>query len=117
METSGHGLKKLYSVCNEVGVRVTYENTETDFTIAFSRVDRNKDNGVLNGEINDERKLSNDEDTVLRAIRANCRISKQELIDITKKSSRTIDRVIASLKNKGLLVRDGSKKTGNWEVR
>lgn len=117
VETSGHGLKKLYSVCNEVGVRVTYENTETDFTIAFSRVDRNKDNGVLNGEINDERKLSNDEDTVLRAIRANCRISKQELIDITKKSSRTIDRVIASLKNKGLLVRDGSKKTGNWEVR
>jgi predicted HTH transcriptional regulator len=44
-------------------------------------------------------------------------MTNAELIKKTGKSQRTITRILASLKGKGLINRIGSNKTGYWNVR
>lgn len=113
VETCGHGLKKVYLLCKENDVNISYINNENDFTIEFSRVDRNEI-GELNGELNGE--LSDEEFSVLSIFKTNKKALKDDVIKGTGLSSRTIDRIIKSLKEKELLKRVGSNKTGYWEI-
>lgn len=113
VETCGHGLKKVYRLCKEAKVEISYINNENDFTIEFSRTDRNKTDEI-NGEINGE--LSKEEFSVLTVFKTNKNAIKDEVIKQTGLSSRTIDRIIKSLKEKELLRRVGSNKNGYWEV-
>lgn len=109
VETCGHGLKKIYRLCKEAKVSISYINNENDFTIEFSRIDRNKI-GELNGE------LSKEEFSVLTVFKTNKNVIKAEVIKQAGLSSRAIDRIIKSLKEKELLRRVGSNKIGYWEV-
>lgn len=109
VETCGHGLKKIYRLCKEAKVNISYINNENDFTIEFSRIDRNKI-GELNGE------LSKEEFSVLTVFKTNKNVIKAEVIKQAGLSSRAIDRIIKSLKEKELLRRVGSNKIGYWEV-
>lgn len=113
VETCGHGLKKVYRLCKEAKVNISYINNENDFTIEFSRIDRNKI-GELNGELNGE--LSKEEFSVLTVFKTNKNVIKDEVIKQAGFSSRAIDRIIKSLKEKELLRRVGSNKIGYWEV-
>ena len=117
VETFGSGIRKIYSLCNTVGVEIKYENTDTDFKIEFSRIDRNKSplSGQGKGRINDH--ISDLEQAVLNCLRDEPGMTNAELIVKTGKSQRTITRVLASLKGKGLISRIGSNKTGYWNVR
>ena len=69
VETFGSGIRKIYSLCNTAGVEIKYENTDTDFKIEFSRIDRNKSplSGQENGRINDH--VSDLEQAVLSCLR------------------------------------------------
>lgn len=113
VETCGHGLKKVYQLCNDSKVDISYINNENDFTIEFSRADRNEV-GEINGEINGE--LSQQEQAVLSVFRKNKNAIKKDIITETGYSSRSIDRVIRLLKNKELIKRIGANKNGYWEV-
>jgi rhodanese-related sulfurtransferase len=61
----GSGIRKIYSLCNTAGVEIKYENTDTDFKIEFSRIDRNKSplSGHENGRINDQFRSYNSMDS------------------------------------------------------
>lgn len=109
VETCGHGLKKVYRLCKEAKVDISYINNENDFTIEFSRIDRNKTDEI-SGE------LSEEECSVLTIFKNNKNALKDEVIKLTGLSSRTIDRIIKSLKGKELFRRVGSNKKGYWEV-
>lgn len=113
VETCGHGLKKVYQLCKENNVNVSYIKNENDFTIEFSRIDRNVIN-MVDEEINGE--ISNEEIAVLSILKHNKFAVKLDIIKETNLSSRTIDRIIKSLKNKDLIKRKGSNKLGYWEV-
>lgn len=76
-------------------------------------MDRNKI-GELNSELNSE--LSKEDFSVLTIFKTNKNAIKDEVIKQTGLSSRTIDRIIKSLKEKELLRRMGSNKNGYWEV-
>ena len=117
VETFGSGIRKIYSLCNAAGVEIKYENADTDFKIEFSRIDRNKSplSGQENGQINDH--ISDLEQAVLGCLREEPGMTNAELIKKTGKSQRTITRVLASLKGKGLINRIGSNKTGYWQVK
>lgn len=84
VETCGHGLKKVYRLCKEAKVNISYINNENDFTIEFSRIDRNKI-GELNGELNGE--LSKEEFSVLTVFKTNKNAIKDEAIKQTGLSS------------------------------
>lgn len=105
--------KEVYRLCKEAKVNISYINNENDFTIEFSRIDRNKI-GELNGELNGE--LSKEEFSVLTVFKTNKNVIKAEVIKQAELSSRAIDRIIKSLKEKELLRRVGSNKIGYWEV-
>lgn len=117
VETFGSGIRKIYSLCDAAGVDIHYTNTDTDFTMEFSRIDRNKLplSGQLNGQINDH--ISNLEQDVLACLRDNPGMTNAELIEKTGKSQRTITRVLSTLKGKGLIVRIGSNKKGYWQIK
>jgi ATP-dependent DNA helicase RecG len=103
--------------CNAAGVEIKYENADTDFKIEFSRIDRNKSplSGQKNDRINDH--ISDLEQAVLSCLREEPGMTNAELIVKTGKSQRTITRVLAALKGKGLITRIGSNKTGYWQVK
>ena len=117
VETFGSGLRKIYSQCNENGVCVNYTDSENDFVISFSRINRNimTGDGIISGIINDT--LSENESEILEYLRRNKDFTATEIAEMSGKSLRTINRIISLLKSKGLIERIGSNKTGYWKVK
>lgn len=113
VETFGSGIRKIYNLCNENAVNVSYLNTDTDFTLLFSRVNRNimPSGGIKNDTI------SETESEVLEWLRKDNHLTTAGLVEKCNKSLRTINRIIASLKSKGLIDRVGSNKSGYWKVK
>lgn len=120
IEAFGSGLKRIYSLCEEQRVSVSYINHDTDFTFVFSRVDRNSvpsggtENGTINGT--ESKALTDDENKVLELLMRNPRSSSEELAAAIGKSLRTVKRILSSLKSKKLIERVGSTKTGYWKA-
>lgn len=87
-------------------------DTDMDFTIEFSRVDRNNmpEDGILNGTITEL------ESEVLDFLRKNKNATISEVVEHCGRSIRTVNRVISSLKSKRLIESVGSNKTGYWKV-
>ena len=71
-------------------------------------------NGTNNGTKNSERTLS---DLILNRIKDDNTISIQALMNATQQSKRTINRIIAKLKNAGKLERIGSPRNGRWVLK
>jgi ATP-dependent DNA helicase RecG len=117
VEVFGHGIKKVYHLCQEANVSITYQNTDTDFTFEFSRVDRNKVTTMVNNtNIENTELLNNNEKLVLAILVNNPKITIEELIIKVDKSERTIKRILNSLKTKKLIKRMNSSKNGYWEI-
>ena len=120
VETFGSGIRKIYTLCGAEHINVSYINEETSFTMEFSRQDRNvispdgEINGIINGEIKDG--ISDAEIGLLSIVKENPHATNSELAEITGKSPRTISRLIALLKRKGLIERVGSNKKGYWKT-
>jgi Fic family protein len=60
--------------------------------------------------------LSATEQSVLNVITANPYANYREIAEKISKTPKTVQRTIANLKERGLIVRKGSDKTGHWEV-
>ncbi len=58
--------------------------------------------------------LSTAEQAVLKVITSNAYATYQEIADTISKTPKTVQRTLASLKNRGLVSRVGSDKTGHW---
>lgn len=58
--------------------------------------------------------LNNTEQAVLTAVTSNPYATYQEIADKVGKTPKTVQRTLASLKNRGLVSRVGSDKTGHW---
>ncbi len=116
VETFGLGLRKIYTLCDLSSVSINYINENKYFTIEFSRIDRNimPDGDTINGTING--KINDLESDILKVMKSNKYITVKEITQITKKSTRTINRAILSLKNKKLIARVGPNKTGYWKT-
>lgn len=76
----------------------------------------NETGGVINEVINGAITISATEQTVLAIIMKNQKITKIELQKETSLGKSTIDRAIKSLKEKHLIERIGSNKTGYWNI-
>ena len=126
VETFGSGFRRIYSACEDAKVRGSFENRETDFTIEFSRNDRNVliNDSKRNDELTnpDYRRiegttLNGTETIVLALLKEEGLMTTDMLVEKTGKSKRTLSRVMASLKAKGLMERVGSNKTGRWRAK
>lgn len=82
-------------------------------------------NGVINEGINGKNEaisegikstLNANEQAVLKLIAAAPKITKPEMKEKTGLSMSTVERTIKSLKEKGIIERVGSNKTGQWRI-
>lgn len=69
-------------------------------------------NDTLNGTI----KLTKNEQQILNLITNNNQITREEIVNKTSLSDRTISRTIKHLQEVKIIEREGSKKTGYWKV-
>ena len=83
--------------------------------IEFSRVDRNivPNGGTINGT---NGTITEDEAFVMSLLREDPHRTVDQLIEISGKSRRTLNRIISTLKAKKLISRNGSNRMGYWEV-
>ena len=81
----------------------------------INEVIKGKSEGINEG-INGGIKLTENEIIVLQAIKNNPSATNTELEKSTSISSRTIDRIIKSLREKSLIIRQGSNKIGYWQI-
>ena len=132
VETFGTGIKKIYTLCAAANVSVSYSKNDTSFTLEFSRTDRNSHhgnpglvgeaNGVTDGTTTGEMgneplgRITDGEIEILYILKEVPTITNAELARRTGRSERTIARMLALLKNKNLIERVGSRKTGYWKV-
>lgn len=61
--------------------------------------------------------LSDTEQAVLKVITTNPYATYQEIAHKVDKTPKTVQRTLASLKERGLIAREGSDKTGHWAVK
>lgn len=117
VEAFGSGIRKIYNLCSSENVDVSYTNSDTAFAMVFSRIDRNKLNlySQQYGHINDH--INKLEEETLCLLRKNPNMTNVQLTEATGKSQRTITRTLASLKQRELIFRIGSNKTGYWSVK
>lgn len=69
-------------------------------------------NDTLNGTI----KLTKNEQQILNLILNNNQITREEIVNKTNLSDRTISRAIKHLQEENIILRECSKKTGYWKV-
>ena len=69
-------------------------------------------NDTLNGTI----KLTKNEQQILNLIINNNQITREEIVNETNLSDRTISRAIKHLQEVKIIEREASKKTGSWKI-
>ena len=112
VESFGTGFNKIYSLCKEANVRLGYEKFDEFFSFIFYREDRNVVTNVVTNVV-----LNENEKQILELLRSNNYLTASKISEMIDKSSRNIQRIMDSLKNKGLIERIGSNKTGYWKVK
>lgn len=127
MESFATGLKRIQDACDEVGCKVEYYGDDYGFTVRFYR--HCGDGWGTNGANNDskETKVTLDvtldvtlenaiERSVYEMIKENVTLTIPQMAERLSVNSRTVQRAINSLKEKGIIVRNGGKRYGHWEI-
>lgn len=118
MDRRGSGFKRIIEAYENEAVKPTFYSDELYFRVTLPNTSYHKDNIGQNGPVTTagHPKLSEREIAVLHQISTNPSISIATIamnLDLTQKQTRT---VIDSLKENGILIRDGSNKTGKWKI-
>lgn len=112
VESFGTGFNKIYSLCRNANVKLGYNKYDEFFNFIFYREDRNVVTNVVTNVV-----LNENEKQVLELLRSDNYLSASKISEMIGKSSRNIQRIMDSLKNKELIERIGSNKSGYWKVK
>lgn len=135
MDRRGSGFDKIVNwtnrLFNDNKSHVEFYATQTHFSVViynanYNEMQNGKVNGTKNGikdgtknGIKDGTKnemLNNNENLVYILMKENPKITINEIVEKTKISSRTINRIITNLKEKKIIDRVGNKRNGYWQV-
>jgi len=121
----GSGVRNLFKYCVAYGGKppqlLEDDVFKTIITVgeAVTAQEHESYDGIsdgINDGINDGIKLSETDKHLLREIQQNNCITMVELAKATLKSESTIERSIKKLQEQGVLMRQGSKKSGLWMI-
>ena len=123
MDRRGSGFDKIINGTNRLfddnKNHVEFYATETYFSVViynanYNNVENGVTNDVINGAINGA--LNENEKIIYGAMKANPQITIAEIVQKARISRRTVERIIARLKEKELIERSGANKGGYWKV-
>ena len=95
-------------------LRVSFKYKENPFE--YDSKNKVSTDDTINNTLKDTTKLTKNEQQILSLIISNNQITREEIVNETKLSDRTISRVIKRLQDENFILREGSKKTGYWKV-
>lgn len=129
VEKWGTGIKRIRDLCKEHGLgEVLYSADDFSFTATIMRTRKNLFEPIAenvsktslqfpnNDRINDRINLSESEKQIFSEIEKNPFVKTEEIVFLTGFSMPTVNRAIKSLREKGIINREGSKKSGHWLV-
>ncbi len=109
VEKSGTGFQRVNDLCNRQNVDWGFRKEAYGFFFEFNRT-----NVLLNVLLNCE--LTEQEQIVFNLIANNKDMLQSDIAKRIGKSVKTVQRITQSLTQKGVIKREGSKKTGYWEI-
>lgn len=113
----GEGVDRMYREMAEASLPEPEYKDVSFMLIATVRNSINiTKNDPVNDPVNAPVKLNKTQQSILDIIIKNPNITREEIAIKSKKSLATIRRCIAELKEKGIIARVGSAKTGYWKV-
>ena len=124
-ENAGYGMNKLASWESLTGTKPTIESDRTIATVSFplksalqqNDAKKNVDvpvNVTVNVPVNVPVNLTETQRKILELITQNANITHSEMAKVLSTTERTARRTTKALREKGLLHREGSDKTGIW---
>ena len=115
-EELGSGVRNIVKY-SKVYSGTTPEFIDGDvFKTKISLNGTNRGDGGVNGGVSGGVKLSEIDREVLECIKENGEFSAEEKAERIKRGKRTVERAIKLLKEHGKIERNGSDKTGSWEI-
>ena len=117
IESFGSGFKRVYALCNENGVACSYEKTPIGFSFIFLRNDPNATKNVPKNDKNAPIFLSKTEKAVYELLKVQPNLTREELSIEISKTVKTVQRALDGLKEKGLISRVGTKRSGYWKIQ
>ena len=123
VEKEGSGFKRMNKLMSENGLKWSFSKDSYGFYFTFFRENgtnygTNGTNYGTNGTnygTNELKDLSESEHQIYDLLCSNPRYVREELVKLTNKSTRTIQRLLNSLSEKGYITRIGKTK-GYWEI-
>ena len=109
VEKAGTGFQRVNKLCNENNIVWDYRKEAYGFFFEFIRPKKYIDKNI-------KEELTNQEENVLNMISSDKKLSKKEIASRLDKSEKTVQRIISSLTNKGLIERSGANKNGYWKA-
>ena len=110
VESYSSGFKRVFYECSEKNIKTEYIIANDGFTFIFKR---NVVNGVVNNVAN--RPLTSEERIIIELIKKDPYLSAEKLSKMLDKSSRSIQRILAKLRDDGFIKRIGLTR-GYWKV-
>ncbi|MBO7726697.1 MAG: putative DNA binding domain-containing protein [Thermoguttaceae bacterium] len=112
IEQFGSGFKRINSLCTDSGVKYSYRNNENGFKFILYRPQIQNDMP----EPDLDASLNMTEMVVLAVLKRKPDSSRAEIAEKISKTVRTVQRTLESLRNKGYIIRIGSKMKPVWKV-
>lgn len=113
IDTWGRGIYKIFKSCSDHGLSVPeVKEMNSGIQVTLSKV--KIDQGGLGDGLGDG--LVESQVKILNLIKNNAKISIPELSKIVGISTRSIEKNLQTLKNKGMITREGNNKTGYWKI-
>lgn len=138
IEQWGTGVKRIFDYCREYGVRepefidfgdglrINFYRNSDNISDTGVDVGINTDNiGVENGNVGVNVGIKNvdvginvgiNQEKLLCIIKEHPNWSAKKIADNVKVTSRTVERLLHDMKEKGIIVREGARKNGKWLV-
>lgn len=112
VETFSSGLQRIYNECKLYNIDVEFRTEKYGFTVIFFRegFNRKLENAGLNAGINDT------QERIIDMIKENGSISLEKIANELEMNKRSVEKSVDNLKEKNILKRVGSKKSGFWEI-
>lgn len=116
-EQLGSGMKKILKIypqsifdISEHFIDVKFKYDDAAMSILQT------ESASVNASVNASVKLSATQQKIINCLKENSEITVKEIADKLNKNESTIVRNIGKLKKQGIIERNGSDKTGSWEV-
>lgn len=131
IESWGSGIKRIYNICKDNGVKVEFKTLKSGFVVVFYRPDFEEENinvynideskhshvGISDGiNVGINISLNNTQEKLLAILKNNPEITAEQAAYKLGLKPRTVERAIKFLKTSGFIERKGSKKTGYWNL-